>query len=101
METLLSEEQRIRFLDAAFSRFGCYYTWPDESNSYSGKDLPNAKFHQVYDCSGLVTCSLFDSTAGKIDRRATWNAQKLMKNCMLVEEKDLQPGDLCFYGSSR
>ena len=29
METLLNEEQRVKFLDAAFKRYGAYYTWPD------------------------------------------------------------------------
>lgn len=43
-----------------------------------------------------MTCSLFDATG--IDRRAVWNAARLMKNCEKV--KDPEPGDLCFYGSS-
>ncbi len=72
------------------------YCWPTESNGYSGKDLKTALYPRVYDCSGLVTCSLFDASG--IDRRATWNAMRLMKSCAAVT--DPKPGDLCFYGSS-
>lgn len=74
------------------------YCWPTAENKYSGKDLPSAMFKNVYDCSGLVTSSLYEATGGKIDRRATWNAQKLLMNCGLIEEP--RPGDLVFYGPS-
>lgn len=97
MKYLLSDQQRIRFLQAAFKRLGCYYVWPDQSNGYSGKDLSGAKYQNVYDCSGFITSSLYQATG--IDHRATWNAMRLMKNCQRIE--DPQPGDLCFYGSSR
>ncbi len=55
-------------------------------------------YRNVYDCSGLVTSSIYEATGGKIDRRATWNAQKLLNNCAMVEEP--RPGDLAFYGPS-
>lgn len=80
------------------SKNGCYYCWPDKSNHYSGKDLKGASYSDVYDCSGLVTAGLYDSTGGRIDRRATWNAHKLMRNCAMV--KTPESGDLCFYGPS-
>ena len=97
MEKLLTEEQRKRFIASVLSKNDCYYVWPDESNNYSGKDLKGAKYPRTYDCSGLVTSSLYDATG--IDKRATWNAQKLMEHCGLVDSP--LPGDLCFYGPSR
>lgn len=95
---LLSEKERLDFLAAVAKRKGCLYCWPTESNRYSGKDLKDATYKSVYDCSGLVTSSLYEATGGKIDRRATWNAQKLLQNCAIVDEP--RPGDLAFYGPS-
>lgn len=97
MEPLLGKDSNNRFLEEVKSRIGCYYCWPEESNNYSGKDLKNAKYPKTYDCSGLVTSSLFSATG--IDFRATHNAQKLMEACGLVEKP--VAGDLCFYGPSR
>ncbi len=74
------------------------YCWPTKLNGYSGKDLPSAKFKNVYDCSGLVTSSLYAATG--IDLRSTFNAQKLADDSELVKPKDIKPGDLIFYGAS-
>lgn len=94
---LLNSEQKTKFIKEATDRLGCYYCWPQESNGYSGKDLDGAKYPKTYDCSGLITSCLYAATG--IDRRAAWNAQRLMQNCSLVT--DPRPGDLCFYGPSR
>lgn len=99
MNYLLSGDDVKRFLESCFKRVNCYYTWPDKSNQYSGKDLKGASYSDVYDCSGLVTASLYESSGTAIDHRATWNANRLMKAC--AEVSDPKPGDLCFYGPSR
>ena len=95
---LLSERERLEFLHQAYTRKGCLYCWPNSENNYSGKDLPGATYKNVYDCSGLVTSCLKEATNGRIDRRAQWNAQKLLNNCAMVDKP--LPGDLCFYGPS-
>lgn len=94
---LLNKQQKTKFLTEVSNRIGCYYCWPTQSNKYSGKDLKGAQYPRTYDCSGLVTSSLYDATG--IDRRAVWNAQRLMQNCAMVEVPE--PGDLCFYGPSK
>lgn len=73
------------------------YCWPTKGNSYSGKDLPRAQYKDVYDCSGLVTASLFSATG--IDLRSTFNAQKLADEADLVNLKEVKRGDLVFYGA--
>lgn len=98
MSDLLTKDEVSRFLNAARSRLGCDYVWPNQENNWSGKDLKIAKYQKVYDCSGLVTSSLYEATGGKIDKRASWNAQSLLDNCALVTVP--KPGDLCFYGLS-
>jgi cell wall-associated NlpC family hydrolase len=98
---LLTPDEIKDVITAAYKRKGYYYCWPDESNSYSGKDLPGAKYPDTYDCSGLVTSSVYEGTKHRIDRRSTWNAQRLFHNCSRIEKKDLQPGDLVFYGANR
>lgn len=99
MKPLLDENQTIEFINAVGRRYGCLYCWPTEENGYSGKDLPIAKFKSTYDCSGVVTSSLYEITDGALDRRTTWNAHNLMKNCQLVRQGEQKPGDLVFYGS--
>jgi hypothetical protein len=94
---MLSEDERKRFIDSVLSRKGCYYCWPHKSNGYSGKDLPSAKFPRTYDCSGLVTASLFE--VGICDWRATYNAQRLADNSNFIDRVDMKPGDLVFYGA--
>lgn len=94
---LLSAKQTKSFIEQVLSRKGCPYCWPTAENSYSGKDLDGAKYQKTYDCSGLVTSSLFSATG--IDRRTTWNAQRLFENCSKVDKPI--PGDLVFYGPSR
>lgn len=95
---LLSSGETEKFLQFIADKYGCYYCWPDKSNNYSGKDLAGATFKDTYDCSGLVTSGLYAATNGRIDRRATWNAHRIMKNCALVTTPEA--GDLCFYGPS-
>jgi len=51
----------------------------------------------VYDCSGLVTASLFAATG--TDWRATHNAQKLAQNSDFVKPNEMMAGDLVFYGA--
>lgn len=78
-------------------RNGCLYCWPTKQNGYSGKDLKSAKYQNVYDCSGLVTASLFAATG--TDWRATHNAQKLAQNSDFVKPNEMMAGDLVFYGA--
>jgi cell wall-associated NlpC family hydrolase len=94
----LTPEENKAFIDECLKRNGCWYVWPAKSNRYSGKDLDNALFPNTYDCSGLVTSSLF--SAIKLDYRATKNAQMLCNDCDAVNLDDIKPGDLIFYGAS-
>lgn len=96
---LLNEKQNLAFIGSAVKRAGCWYCWPTRENRYSGKDLRDAEFPNTYDCSGLVTASLYESSGTKIDWRATVNAQGLLERCGVVSKP--QEGDLCFYGPSR
>jgi len=98
MVPILSDEENVAFLKEVASRIGSLYIWPSQSNGYSGKDLAGAKFPKTYDCSGLVTASLYAATNGRIDKRSTWNSSALMRNCLAVEKP--QAGDLAFYGPS-
>lgn len=95
----LTKEQQSKFFTELANRLGCDYCWPSQSNNYSGKDLPFAKYHNVYDCSGLVTCSL--RSAGGPDLRADHNAWALSKICDDVELMSMKPGDLLFYGNQK
>lgn len=93
----LNKAEVGKFLTECKSREGAYYIWPDKSNNYSGKDLPGATYKGMYDCSGLVTSSLY--SAFGIDWRATKNAQALAAECDLVDRSSLTAGDLIFYGA--
>lgn len=89
-----------KFFQALSDRIGCLYIWPHESNNYSGKDLSYSKYKHVYDCSGLVTSSLFEATGGAVDWRANHNAQSLFGQCRRIKLQDAIQGDLGFYGPS-
>jgi len=99
MDGLLSDKERLAFVNSVVKKDGCLYCWPTEENGYSGKGRANSLYRDVYDCSGLVTSSLNEATEGREDHRDTWNAQKLLNNCAVVT--DPRPGDLAFYGPSR
>jgi hypothetical protein len=73
------------------------YCWPHESNGYLGKGLENPKEPEALDCSGTVTCGLYNATGGRLDWRADYNASRLWKELKPVEKP--RPGDLAFYGA--
>lgn len=76
---------------------GVPYCWPDARNGYAGKGLHNPKEPESLDCSGTVTCGLFNATAGTLDWRADHNAARLFLELKPTETP--RPGDLCFYGA--
>jgi cell wall-associated NlpC family hydrolase len=88
------------FIEFVLSKEGCDYVWPDKTNNYSGKDLTNAQFKNVYDCSGLVTSGLYHATKGRIDWRSTKNAQALFDSCKDLDKPGQTPS-LAFYGHGK
>jgi len=95
----MSPEEVKSFVDECVKRQGCWYVWPHKSNNYSGKDLSIAKYPRTYDCSGLVTSSLYSALG--LDWRQTKNAQKLADECDEIEVDDVRMGDLLFYGADQ
>lgn len=93
----MSPEEVKSFVDECVKRDGCWYVWPHKSNNYSGKDLSIAKYPRTYDCSGLVTSSLYSALG--VDWRQTKNAQKLADECDDVPVGKIEFGDLLFYGA--
>lgn len=75
---------------------GTPYCWPDDSNGYLGKGLQRPESPEALDCSGTVTCGLFNATKGRLDWRATHNAARLYDS--LEPTQTPKPGDLAFYG---
>lgn len=75
---------------------GVPYCWPDERNGYAGKGLRHPEEPEALDCSGTVTCGLYNATGGRIDWRANYNAARLFLELAPTEKPE--PGDLCFYG---
>ncbi len=90
---LLTDAKRRDFVLQCLEKNGCYYCWPTEENKYSGKGA-GGKYLDVYDCSGLVTSSIYEATG--VDMRNTYSAQKLYDQCILVDKP--RTGDLVFYG---
>lgn len=81
---------------------GWDYCWPCEENNYSGKGLQHATFKKCADCSGAVTIALWAATEGRIDLRATHNAQALYTlSQKLSGPEEALPGDLVFYGPGK
>lgn len=76
---------------------GTPYCWPDERNGYLGKGLRHPEEPEALDCSGTVTCGLYNATGGKVDWRADHSAARLFLELKPTETP--RPGDLCFYGS--
>lgn len=75
---------------------GTPYCWPDARNGYSGKGLHSPQEPDSLDCSGTVTCGLFNATKGALDWRSDHNAARLFLE--LKPTGTPKPGDLCFYG---
>lgn len=48
-------------------------------------DMNNAPIN-VYDCSGVVTCALYNVTAGKIDLRGSHSAAEILRTFPEVDE---------------
>ncbi len=88
------------FLAFCLSKENCDYVWPDKSNNYSGKDLKIAQYKNVYDCSGLITSALYHATKGRLDWRASRNAQWLYESCKKNDTKCGLPC-LAFYGPGK
>jgi hypothetical protein len=97
---LLDENTTAQFIKAAGMRMGCLYIWPCIENNYSGKDLSFAKYQRVYDCSGLVSASLYEVFGRDFDKRANFNAQMFHDYGIAIDEKDVKPGDLAMYGDN-
>lgn len=82
---LLSLEEK--FVDEALSQLGCPYVWGGKGYLiHNGYTLKPHKFTtndeiakplRVYDCSGLVTHSLWVASNHKIDLRATHSAKAI------------------------
>jgi cell wall-associated NlpC family hydrolase len=89
---------REAFVEWVLRQEGKPYCWPHEFNGYSGKDLPGCKYPGTFDCSGLMTNGLYHASAGRLDHRAMWNAQKLHDMLKHIERSEAQVGDLVFYG---
>ena len=69
-------------VDAAIHHLGKPYIWGGHGiTAWTPNGLVSmAKFAgcpEAYDCAGLVTCSLFEATAGRTDWRNSHNAQTL------------------------
>lgn len=73
------------------------YCWPHENNGYLGKGLQHPEAPEALDCSGTVTCGLFNATHGRLDWRADYNTTRLWKTLQPAQAP--RPGDLAFYGS--
>lgn len=96
------------FIDLVFSKEGRWYCWPTKENGYSGKDLKSALYKDVYDCSGLITSSLYHVTKGRIDWRAMGSCRNLIAPAKglpllrpVADHEDPLVGDLAFYGHGR
>lgn len=88
--------ERAAFLAWVQARLGTPYCWPHASNGFTGKGLRNPANPDALDCSGTVTCGLYNATSKRIDWRATHNAHRLFT--LLEATTDPKPGDLVFYG---
>jgi cell wall-associated NlpC family hydrolase len=85
----------LAWVEAQAAR-GTPYCWPDARNGYTGKGLHNPREPEALDCSGIVTCGLYNATHGRLDWRADYNAARLF---LELKPTDVpRPGDLCFYG---
>lgn len=91
--------ERAAYLDwvEAQAARGTPYCWPHESNGYLGKGLQRPDMPEALDCSGTVTCGLYNATHGRIDWRADYNAARLWLE--LRPTQTPKAGDLAFYGS--
>lgn len=90
--------ERTAYLDwvEAQAERGTPYCWPDASNGYLGKGLQRPEAPEALDCSGTVTCGLYNATRGRLDWRAMHNAQRLFSDLAPTDKP--RPGDLAFYG---
>jgi len=75
---------------------GTPYCWPAPANGYMGKGLQRPEAPEALDCSGTVTCGLFNATSGRVDWRANHNAARLWVELKATAAP--KPGDLAFYG---
>lgn len=73
------------------------YCWPTAANGYLGKGLEHPEAPEALDCSGVVTCGLYNATGALLDWRADYNASRLFKELLPTEAP--RPGDLAFYGA--
>lgn len=87
------------FYKHLLSQEGFPYTWPVESNGYSGKGLPNSKYPDGRDCSGAVTWALWK--AGHADWRGIKSTRHLFAELRGVELEHARPGDFALYRDER
>lgn len=86
-----TSDLRTRFIAYLFSKLNRPVLWGAKGTA----KLDNVTVEGVFDCSGLVTCALYNAGAG-VDLRESHNAQKLAD----LTEPTNNPveGDLVFYG---
>lgn len=93
---MTEREAYLKWVEAQAAH-GTPYCWPHESNGYLGKGLKSPEAPEALDCSGTVTCGLYNSTGGRVDWRANYNANRLWRE--LPPTDSPKPGDLAFYGT--
>lgn len=83
-------DKQIRFMSYLRSKLGRPVLWDMKGEA----KYDNVIISDVFDCSGLVTCALYNAGCG--DMRQTHNAQKLANETQATENP--VEGDLVFYG---
>lgn len=86
--------RRNAFVTYALEAIGSPYIWGGKGELR--EDPGSDRYVRVFDCSGLVTWSLYQATNFKIDWRKDWNADRIWKALPHTDEPEL--GDLAFYG---
>lgn len=86
--------RRGRFAEVALDQIGCPYIW--DAKGELKEDPDSGVYQRCFDCSGLVTFSLWRASNEAIDWRATKNADRLFHELPPTSEPML--GDLAFYG---
>lgn len=87
-----------RFVDIALTHVGCHYIWGGKGQlivtaqglkKHGFTDLSELHLPlDVFDCSGLVTVSLFQATQGKMNGMATASAQVIFDTWPIAKSEE-------------